>query len=308
MEKAWNRFDVNKDGQIDNEELQSMLIYLMGDQASQYEVNKSIQETKADIIGELDESKDGFITKSEFVSWYRDSMFWTRAREAQVQEEEAEEPLSLECPDCRNTSARAFIFSILTLPIMIGLMAVIPDVRRVDEKLCGCSYKNWAFVSFFNSIASIGFFSYFMVDWAEVVGDTASIPPEVMGLTFLAAGTSVPDLLSSVIVAQQGKGDMAVSSSIGSNIFDITVGLPLPWLSFLLIKDQEFVSVQAESLEFSLLMLIFMLVVVVTLIHMSNWVMSKRLGYSMFFFYVIFVVQDLVSNFYCDKSFLKGCK
>ena len=38
---------------------------------------------------------------------------------------------------------------------------------------------------------------------------------EVVGLTFLAAGTSVPDLLSSVIVAKQGKGDMAVSSSIG---------------------------------------------------------------------------------------------
>jgi len=51
-----------------------------------------------------------------------------------------------------------------------------------------------------------------------------------MGLTFLAAGTSIPDLLSSVIVARQGAGDMAVSSSIGSNIFDVLVGLPLPWL------------------------------------------------------------------------------
>ena len=45
-----------------------------------------------------------------------------------------------------------------------------------------------------------------------------------MGLTFLAAGTSIPDLITSVLVAKQGLGDMAVSSSIGSNIFDITVG------------------------------------------------------------------------------------
>ena len=45
-----------------------------------------------------------------------------------------------------------------------------------------------------------------------------------MGLTFLAAGTSVPDLITSVLVAKQGKGDMAVSSSVGSNIFDVTVG------------------------------------------------------------------------------------
>ena len=59
----------------------------------------------------------------------------------------------------------------------------------------------------------------------------------VMGLTVLAAGTSVPDLLSSVIVARMGaEGDMAVSSYIGSNIFDILVGLPLPWLIFALVQ------------------------------------------------------------------------
>ena len=45
-----------------------------------------------------------------------------------------------------------------------------------------------------------------------------------MGLTILAAGTSIPDLITSVIVARKGLGDMAVSSSVGSNIFDITIG------------------------------------------------------------------------------------
>jgi len=47
---------------------------------------------------------------------------------------------------------------------------------------------------------------------------------QVMGLTFLAAGTSIPDLITSVIVAKKGFGDMAVSSSVGSNIFDVTIG------------------------------------------------------------------------------------
>ena len=54
-----------------------------------------------------------------------------------------------------------------------------------------------------------------MVGCAVVVGDTMGVNPHIMGLTVLAAGTSVPDLLTSVIVARQGKGDMAVSSSIG---------------------------------------------------------------------------------------------
>lgn len=36
------------------------------------------------------------------------------------------------------------------------------------------------------------------------LGDTLMIPDSVMGITFLAAGTSVPEAVSSVIVAKQG--------------------------------------------------------------------------------------------------------
>lgn len=50
-----------------------------------------------------------------------------------------------------------------------------------------------------------------------------------MGLTFLAAGTSVPEAVSSVIVTNQGHGAMGISSSISSNTFDILLCLGLPW-------------------------------------------------------------------------------
>lgn len=51
-----------------------------------------------------------------------------------------------------------------------------------------------------------------------------------MGLTFLAAGTSIPEAVSSVIVTAQGHGTMGISNSIGSNIFDILLCLGFPWL------------------------------------------------------------------------------
>ena len=62
-----------------------------------------------------------------------------------------------------------------------------------------------------------------LLPWLQV-GETMGITEEIMGLTILAAGTSIPDLITSVIVARKGLGDMAVSSSVGSNIFDITIG------------------------------------------------------------------------------------
>lgn len=51
-----------------------------------------------------------------------------------------------------------------------------------------------------------------------------------MGLTFLAAGTSVPEAVSSVIVTNQGHGSMGISNSIASNTFDVLLCLGLPWL------------------------------------------------------------------------------
>jgi hypothetical protein len=80
-----------------------------------------------------------------------------------------------------------------------------------------CRKKYFA-LTFAMSILWIMVFSYLMVWWATVVGKIVGISDAVMGLTFLAAGTSVPDLITSVLVAKQGHGDMAVSSSIGQTL------------------------------------------------------------------------------------------
>merc|ERR1719203_1712571 len=105
---------------------------------------------------------------------------------------------------------------VIVWPLMIMFFFTIPDTRSYNR----LSLK-WAIASFSMSIFWIGAFSIFMVDWTVLIGFFFGIPDVVMGVTFLAAGTSIPDLLSSVIVAKKVFGDMAVSSSIGSNIFDI---------------------------------------------------------------------------------------
>lgn len=50
-----------------------------------------------------------------------------------------------------------------------------------------------------------------------------------MGLVFLAAGASIPDAITSLIVVREGLGDMALTNVIGSNLFDILIGLGLPF-------------------------------------------------------------------------------
>ena len=42
--------------------------------------------------------------------------------------------------------------------------------------------------------------------------------------------SSIQDALSSILVARDGFGDMAVSNAIGSNVFDINLGIGLPFI------------------------------------------------------------------------------
>jgi cation:H+ antiporter len=49
------------------------------------------------------------------------------------------------------------------------------------------------------------------------------LTPAVIGLTVVAAGTSVPELAVSGVAALQGQTDIAVANVVGSNIFNITV-------------------------------------------------------------------------------------
>uniref|UniRef100_A0A7S1UHZ0 EF-hand domain-containing protein n=1 Tax=Phaeomonas parva TaxID=124430 RepID=A0A7S1UHZ0_9STRA len=277
VDTAFNALDVNHSGSINKDDLRKLLVSL-GDKPTEGDL--------VDAMKDLDKNGDGQITYDEFKEWYNGSMFWTmKQKEADEAAETAEGLNPFDFPFTGNL--RVKVSYCITFPLMLAFYLSMPDVRKPSRQ------GAWAYITFFLSIAWIGVFSFFMVGWAEVVGSTIGIPPVVMGLTILAAGTSVPDLLSSVIVARQGEGDMAVSSSIGSNIFDVLVGLPLPWLAFNLIKGRV-VKVGADNLFLSVIILLGMLVAVICTIIVNKWRMTQSLGYAMFCLYAVFVAQDLL--------------
>ncbi|KAH9370745.1 hypothetical protein HPB48_016173 [Haemaphysalis longicornis] len=241
--------------------------------------------------------------------------------------EETNEPLSVAWPD---TWRERFNYVVLA-PIIFPLWLTMPDVRRPHRKSARpgdrfrragllflkspphsylfCFFNRFSstspplaqekvkFVagSFLGSITWIAIFSYLMVWWATVVGQTLGIPNEVMGLTFLAAGTSIPDLITSVLVARKGFGDMAVSSSVGSNIFDVAVGLPLPWLLSCMIYGP--VSVSSSGMACSIFILFMMLIFVIVTIAIFRWRMNVGLAMVMFFLYFVFIACSLLLEY-----------
>ncbi|XP_025929326.1 sodium/potassium/calcium exchanger 2 isoform X2 [Apteryx rowi] len=203
--------------------------------------------------------------------------------EEENEEEDEDQPLSLVWPD----TLRKQLTYLIVLPIVFPLWVSLPDARNPKS-------RKFFPITFFGSISWIGFFSYLMVWWAHQVGETIGISEEIMGLTILAAGTSIPDLITSVIVARKGLGDMAVSSSVGSNIFDITVGLPLPWLLYAVINSFAPVTVSSNGLFCAIVLLFIMLLFVILSIALCKWRMNKILGCLMFVLYFVFLIVSVL--------------
>ena len=156
--------------------------------------------------------------------------------------------------------------------------------------------KDRYLITFFMSIIWIGVLSYFMVTWASKLGCIWNIHPAIMGVTVLAAGTSVPDAIGSLLVAREGHGDMAVSNAIGSNVFDILLGLGLPWMLSSLIYG-EGITVDAENIVPLSFILVGTLVAVYMVALISGFRLSKPVGLIFFSFYFIFVAYNLLHEF-----------
>ena len=60
-----------------------------------------------------------------------------------------------------------------------------------------------------------------LVDSAVMIAERFSIPETVVGLTILAIGTSLPEVVTSVLAALEKRADVAVGAIVGSNTFNI---------------------------------------------------------------------------------------
>ena len=59
------------------------------------------------------------------------------------------------------------------------------------------------------------------VEGAKVIAGELGISENIVGLTVVAIGTSLPELITSVMAAKKGETDIAVGNIVGSNIFNI---------------------------------------------------------------------------------------
>ncbi|GIY74493.1 hypothetical protein CDAR_11131 [Caerostris darwini] len=116
---------------------------------------------------------------------------------------------------------------VVMYPAKLVFFLTVPDSRK--ERL-----RKLFPLTFTMSVVWIGVLSYLAV-W----------------MVTLLQGTSVPEIISSIIVAKNGFGNMAISNLVGSNTFDISFCLGAPWLLKTLISGKGYLIVFSSALTYT---------------------------------------------------------
>ena len=109
--------------------------------------------------------------------------------------------------------------------------------REEADELTGLPQRLWVLIlSVMSGFLAIGFGAKVLVDGATSFARAAGVPDEVIGLTLVAIGTSLPELATSIVAAYRGHSDVCLGNILGSNIFNLfgiigitALAMPIPF-------------------------------------------------------------------------------
>ncbi|KAG1679731.1 Sodium/calcium exchanger 2 [Nymphon striatum] len=145
--------------------------------------------------------------------------------------------------DIENASRQDYILHFLTFGWKVIYFEIVENVPSSsnDSAFLNCILIIFAFLppvsilggwlTFFTSLGMIGMLTAIVGDLATIFGCLVGLKDSVTAITFVALGTSLPDLFASKLAAAQEKyADNAIGNVTGSNSVNVFLGLGLPWL------------------------------------------------------------------------------
>ena len=124
-----------------------------------------------------------------------------------------------------------------------------------------------------------------VVNSATSIATMLNVSQNVIALTIVAIGTSLPELVTSVVASKKGEGDIAIGNAVGSNIFNI----------FFILGLSSTISPITFGFE-SFIDIIVMVVasIVVYLLLLKNNRIGNKKGIILLFLYAIYLVYILM--------------
>jgi cation:H+ antiporter len=130
----------------------------------------------------------------------------------------------------------------------------------------------------------LGVGARWLVDGAVMAAQAFGVSELVIGLTIIAAGTSLPEVATSVLASMRGERDIAVGNLVGSNLFNLLGVLGLGGL-----VAPDGIPVPRGALTFDIPVMIGAALATLP-IFFTNYTIGRREGLLLFGYYIAYVV------------------
>ena len=169
-------------------------------------------------------------------------------------------------------------------------------IEPLDQLLKLTYLKERYFIANFSiSIIWIALMSWLLVNSAIEISAILDVPEGIIALTVLAIGTSIPDMITSLLVAKKGRGGMAISNALGSNVFDVLLGLGLPWFIVILLTGES-VDVFSKNIFLSVILLFSSVIIFFLLLLIRRWQVRKPTGFLLLALYLAYLIWQIISS------------
>lgn len=117
-------------------------------------------------------------------------------------------------------TAKDYVLHAVALPWRLFFALVVPPPQFLE---------GW--IAFVMSLLAIGALTAVIIDFAELFGCVTDVQDSITAITFVALGTSMPDLFASITAASKEEfADASIVNVTGSNSVNVFLGIGLPWL------------------------------------------------------------------------------
>ena len=138
----------------------------------------------------------------------------------------------------------------------------------------------------------------YFIDNAAVLAEEKGIPPHIVGVTIVAFGTSLPELLVSIISSLQGYNDLAIGNIVGSNISNIGLVLGTSCFIFFYLFNTN-INPESDANSDSYVMF---LAVILLYYFSTDKVISLTEGAVFFGMYVIYMYWLYIRSVNSDRD------
>lgn len=187
-----------------------------------------------------------------------------------------------------NTFSRrdSLVLILLFCMFILYLVGVLFKRNRNEGKVESGKYSSFvSCVLLLITILLIIYSSDLIVNSAKNIASGLNISEKAITMTAIVIGTSLPEMIMTVISAKKGEFDMAIGNIIGTNIFNICIVLGLPILIYgnIILEGFGFIDILAVFLS-SFLLFVF---------ARSEREVSKKEGIIMLLAFVLYYVYML---------------